>query len=211
MKDIHLRIKESRLLAGLSQKKLADLMGLSKTAVSQWEREISRPSPEYYEKLCKFLNVDEKWLIYGVEESKKKRTDDSIELVPFLKGVKVAAGYGCVPDCLETSMFPIPKCALRYQSNLSDIYCVVVRGTSMEPVLLDGAIVAINTMEKDIRDGKMYVIRQDDLLRAKLLYKLPNELHVASYNPAYQTEIYKQEAIDEIEIIGRVFWHSSIV
>ena len=209
MKDMHARIKKSRLLAGLSQKKLADMMGLSKTAVSQWERELSRPSPEHYAKLCEILNVNEQWLIYGGGES-DERLDNSIILVPFFKGVKVSAGYGCAPNCLNSAMFPIPKCALKYQSNLSEICCVVARGTSMEPVLLDGSIIAINKMDSDIRDGKMYVIRQNDLLRAKLLYLFPNELHVASFNPNYETEIYKGEAIDEIDIIGRVFWHSSL-
>lgn len=211
MTSIHERIKEKRLLAGFTQKRLADMLGFSKTAVSLWERGQNKPSPEHYAELSKVLNVNEEWLISGVGEPNSKNEHlNTVYLAPFFKGVKVSAGYGCMPDSKHFSLFPIPRCALKFQSDLSGIFCVVASGTSMEPALFDGSVVAINQASKDIRDGKMYVIRQGDLLRVKLLYLYPHELHVESINLNYDTEIYKGDAINDIEIIGRVFWYSSV-
>lgn len=81
----------------------------------------------------------------------------------------------------------------------------------MEPILSDGSLIAIDRSETKIKDGKIYVFKQNGLLRVKQLKLTPFEVIVSSFNPAYKDEVYPVEGSDELSLIGRVFWFSSII
>lgn len=55
--EIGIRIRKYRELRGLSQKKLADLIGVSNSRVSNWEQGINRPNADIISDLCKALDV----------------------------------------------------------------------------------------------------------------------------------------------------------
>lgn len=64
---LSVRIRTARVRAGLSQKDLAGLVGVSRTAVSNWESNacIVRPSIERLEVICRSTNVSCEWLATG--------------------------------------------------------------------------------------------------------------------------------------------------
>ena len=92
-----------------------------------------------------------------------------------------------------------------------NVVCITVTGSSMEPVLKDGSIVAIDTSSKIIKDGKIYAIKQGNLVRIRKLYRVASDtVKISCYNQedkAYSDELVK---IDEIEIIGVAFWWSVV-
>ena len=55
--EIGIRIRKYRDLRGLSQKELADLIGVSNSRVSNWEQGINRPNADIISDLCKALDV----------------------------------------------------------------------------------------------------------------------------------------------------------
>lgn len=55
--EIGIRIRKYRELRGLSQKDLADLIGVSNSRVSNWEQGINRPNADIISDLCKALDV----------------------------------------------------------------------------------------------------------------------------------------------------------
>lgn len=55
--EIGIRIRKYRELRGLSQKELADLIGVSNSRVSNWEQGINRPNVYIISDLCKALDV----------------------------------------------------------------------------------------------------------------------------------------------------------
>lgn len=59
------RIKEIRKYKGLTQKKLADELGVSAQVVSNWEREYSYPDNDDLLKLSKFSNYPIDYIIKG--------------------------------------------------------------------------------------------------------------------------------------------------
>lgn len=61
------RLKEVRKLNGLSQKQLAQLLDLSDTSISNWERGTSYPSLESLVNICTTCNVSANYLL-GIEE-----------------------------------------------------------------------------------------------------------------------------------------------
>lgn len=63
--EIGHRIREARTRAGLSQKKLATAVGVSRVAVSLWENGTNTPSRENIQSVAKELNIPIDWLLNG--------------------------------------------------------------------------------------------------------------------------------------------------
>ena len=73
------RIKELRQNAKLSQKELADLIGVNQTAVSQWERGITSPKYSQVQNLCEVFDVSDAYLL-GMINKKKPLTSEVSDL-----------------------------------------------------------------------------------------------------------------------------------
>ncbi|MGP4843345.1 S24 family peptidase [Marinobacter sp. 1Y8] len=139
--------------------------------------------------------------------------EDEIEL-PLFREVELAAGGG------QTQVIENYGAKLRFaKSTLSragvmpeNAACAFVRGNSMEPVMPDGTCVGVNTGDKTIRDGEIYAIDHDGMLRVKFLHRRPGGgIKIVSQNGMeHPTEEYSVSdiAAASIRVIGRVFWWS---
>ena len=65
---INENIKNFRTFRGIKQQQLADLLGKSKSVISNWERGENSPDLESCEKMCKILKVTPNEL-FGWEEN----------------------------------------------------------------------------------------------------------------------------------------------
>lgn len=134
--------------------------------------------------------------------------------VPFLREIELAAGSGkyAIEESYTRTKLRFGRSTLRNRGiDPANIVCVTVKGNSMEPVILDGATVGVDTANTTIVDGKIYAIAIDnELLRVKLLYRLPNgQVRIRSYNrDEYEDEICN---IEDIRVIGKVFWYSVLL
>ena len=138
---------------------------------------------------------------------------DEVEL-PLFREVELAAGSG------QTQVIENQGAKLRFaKSTLSRANvapecaaCAFVRGNSMEPVMPDGTTVGVNTAETDIRDGEIYALDHDGMLRVKYLYRKPGGgMMIRSQNQdEHPDEHYTNQDIADqhIRVIGRVFWWS---
>lgn len=55
--EIGSRIKKFRIERGLTQKQLAEIIGVSGSCVSNWEQGLNRPDADILAALCRALNV----------------------------------------------------------------------------------------------------------------------------------------------------------
>lgn len=67
-------LKSLRLNAGLSQKELADQMGVTKSVISYYELQERTPSPEIIKKLACIFHVSADYLL-GIENPSRKTID----------------------------------------------------------------------------------------------------------------------------------------
>ncbi len=65
MKTLGSRLKERRKELGLTQKEIANGVGISSVAVTYWEKDITTPLSGHMNKLCKLLRCTDEWLLYG--------------------------------------------------------------------------------------------------------------------------------------------------
>ncbi|PSU43033.1 phage repressor protein [Photobacterium frigidiphilum] len=200
------RLKSKRKLRGLTQKMIAEAIGVSKVAVSRWELGHSVPTGDTLNSLAKYISCDPEWLLSGRQSECR-----DVVMVRYCYDIKAAAGNGYMNDSDEQELMPIPKAVIDKQTNKKSVCCIKVSGNSMEPVLSNGSVIALNPHKQIVHDGMMYVIRQGDLLRVKILIETPNEIIIRSYNKDFCDEIYKKNEGSDFEVIGQVFWYSSCI
>lgn len=202
------RLKIQRKLKGLTQKVIADKIGVSKVAVSRWELGYSIPSGDILINLSDVLNCPAEWLLNGIEQNNSRF--EEVVMVDYYEDVVAEGGNGYInKEENKIPQVPILKSIIDKQLNKESVCCIAVSGTSMEPVLFTGSVIALNPYKTKIHDGMMYVIRQNDLLRVKVLINTPNAIIVRSYNKEFSDEIYLKESEPDIAVIGQVFWFSS--
>jgi len=51
------KIRNARKALGLTQRQLAELLGVSNTSISNWEKDLSRPDADMIQKLCAALQL----------------------------------------------------------------------------------------------------------------------------------------------------------
>lgn len=51
------KIRNARKSAGLTQRELAQLLGVANTSISNWEKGLSRPDADMIQKLCQTLHL----------------------------------------------------------------------------------------------------------------------------------------------------------
>ncbi|CAM3675599.1 MULTISPECIES: S24 family peptidase [Yersinia] len=233
------RLNKALLEEGLSQEQLAKAVGLTQPAIQKLTSgkakssrkilEISealRVKPEWLGRGEGPMREDgvkphhpdstipreSEWGTVDAWDSKTPLHEDEVE-VPFLRDIEFACGDGRVPN-EDYNGFKIrfSKATLRRvgaNTDGSGVICFPAAGNSMEPVIPDGATVAVDTQNKKIVDGELYAINQDGLKRIKQLYRRPGgKVTIRSFN---REENDDEEALEsELEIVGFVFWYSVI-
>ncbi|MGL4667268.1 MAG: S24 family peptidase [Saezia sp.] len=210
MKTISDRIKLKRTELHLSQRDLARKIGVTSVAVSRWELDYSQPKGKNLISLSKALKCTPNWLLSGQESAEIELEGVKYVLVPYYENIEIAAGCGCFDlGHLDVGQIPIPYYVTdKANVKINKVICVKVKGDSMEPALRSGSIIAVDTENCEIYDGELYVICHGDLLRVKLLYRYPHGIKLRSYNAFYEDEVYENEGVNNIKVIGKVFWAS---
>lgn len=219
--NINRRLKE----LDMKQKALAERAGVSHVLIS---RIISGQvlSSSKIAEIARALNttVD---ALHGRTEPNKNRlgellewdsntplSADEVEL-PLFREVQLSAGAGSgyVQENQGAKLRFAKSTLSRVGVVPSSAACCYVNGDSMEPVLPNGATVAIDTDKKSIIDGSLYAVDHGGLLRVKQLYRLPHgAIKIRSFNrDEYPDEIVTPESEDDFRIIGKVFWYGVLI
>lgn len=222
------RIRQTRREKKITQEALGKRVGVSKGAISQWESGATEPNGENLVNLAKALGVSAEWILNGSKMIASNASvigvfdpwdagtplgEDEIE-VPFFKEVSLSAGTGSFVDIdYNGCKLRFARSTLRKSGVAPDAAaCVSITGNSMDPVLPDGAVAGVDTANTMIKDGKMYAIEQDGMLRVKVLYRIPGGVRLRSYNrEEHRDEDYTGPAATGIKVIGRVFWYSVLL
>ena len=197
------RIKIKREEFNLSQKKLAEKLKVTPMAISQWENDTTEPKGSNIRILASLFDVTLDWLLLGQENIKTDNYSCVYLSIPFFKNVYASAGFGSISTDENYDEISIDINILG-DVNGKNLVCIVITGDSMQPVLVDGTIAVIDIKDKQIRDGKIYVIRQNDVIRVKALSYVSSGIKFKSYNPEYKDEFYTFKELSDFDIIGRV-------
>lgn len=224
---IHARIRRLRQSRNLSQAELARRVGVTRGAVSQWEKKDGiEPSSKNIEKLAITFNAAVEWIQFGkgedpfnpqVKQFVTEANDDSNAIIgdPVTFPAKKIPAYGTAqggPDgefVLNGNILSELICPPQL-SNVSNAYAVYVAGDSMEPRYTDGEVVYVNPKRTPRRGD--YVVaqipRDDDpnpLAFIKRLVKwTTEELVLEQFNPEKELKFPGKGAIVHVIVMSGV-------
>lgn len=193
------RFKELRNSLGLSQKEFADILFVNQTAVSQWERGVTTPSPNILLRICDLYNVTTDYLLG--RDIEPKHTEIKYSVVHRIKvygSVPAGIPLEAIEDIIDWEEVPID-----WIKDGSEFIALKVKGDSMYPKYLDGDIVIIR-IQLDCESGQdaiVYVNGFDATL--KRVVKTNGTIILQPLNPAHETKVYGPGDYD-ITILGIV-------
>ena len=182
-------IRYLRKRAGISQKQIAEKLGVTQGSVSQWENEATEPDTRTIGQLAKVFSVPVDFFF----SDEPRRELDSIRImrnaVPIVGeiacGTPVTAeqnieGYADVPDGVHADF------ALR------------CKGDSMEPTFMHGDLVLIR-QTPDFQPGQIAAVGIEGEALLKHVYQQGENVICVSENPAYAPQSFPAS---EVTIYG---------
>jgi phage repressor protein C with HTH and peptisase S24 domain len=223
------RIKEARRAAKLTQKALAQKVGMTQGTLSELETGESKSST-LLPSLAAALGVNALWLETGkgpmTQEAAANTATDIRDLVPGSRGVhesgpddstmtqimkvkiKVQAGitgFQVEPEHYEGETQGVPTSWMRQQGFQKEaMLSITVGGDSMEPALYDGDVIVVNTRDTKLVSGAVYVVNYEGEVVVKRMLRDAGQWWLASDNPD-QRKYHRQLCKGAIYIIvGKV-------
>lgn len=198
-------IRKFRTDADLTQAKLADLVGVTRATVTQWETGWSQPRMGAVEKLSEVLGVSMSEL---VDDSNIKRVPGAITPTEPRKAYLPLLGKVHAGDAQEPQVFD-GRISLPYEvwERHRDGYFLQVEGQCMSKIYPEGSYILIDPMQRPTNgsiavvsiDGADYVMRR--------LYKGSSVLVLSpdSWEAGYEDIVIAGDD-HTVEFVGSVVW-----
>ena len=198
------KLKARRKELKLTQKEIAEQLGISFQAYSAWERGVKEPSEEKVKQLEEILKVPkgyftqieivrlynslsnkgkEKVIVYArnlaQEEQVKKVTAISEKLFEYHVYERMSAGIGA--SVYDDRNFD----TVYFNEELAHDFASWVAGDSMEPKYQNGSVALIRETGFDY-DGAVYAVVCNNQTYIKRVYREEDGLRLVSINPKYK-------------------------
>jgi len=202
-------IKNNEVYPGINESEFARSIGTYPTKISEIKSgKVKSLSPDLALEISKKFKVEFLWLLTGEGEPFINSSDIESVKIPERGEVECSAGEGCnILNEAITGYIALDRELLKkVGASLNTSSIVKVRGDSMYPTLNPGDKVLVDTSQKEIIDGQIYIIRIDDDIKIKRLHKLSRgRVEVISDNKNYRADVLEPEK-DNFEICGKVLW-----
>jgi transcriptional regulator with XRE-family HTH domain len=214
-------IQKARKKAGLSQSRLAIIIGVDNNTISRWERDLFRVTGEYVPKIAAALNTSVAYLLGETDDPgqpaiSNKEVESNIitphpvnmiQLRVISKEYHVCCGsgidWGSEAIEFESSiLIDAPDLARRYSDG--DLIGVRADGDSMEPHVFDSDLVIFAWREKIIpyAGAPMVVSYNNKMLVRGLVENNRKMITMKAHNKDYDDIIVTPD--DDFSVCGRV-------
>lgn len=212
------KLKARRKELKLTQREIAEQLGISFQAYSAWERGVKEPSKEKVAQLENILKVpkgyftqieivrlyhslskqgQEKVVLYArnlsQEEQAQKVTAMPERLYEYRVYERMSAGIGA--SVYDDQNFD----TVYFNEELAHDFASWVSGDSMEPKYQNGSVALIRETGFDY-DGAVYAVVCNNQTYIKRVYREENGLRLVSINPTYQDIFISYE--EDPRIVG---------
>ena len=210
IKSVGKLIYDRRTELGITQKEVADFVGVSEATVSRWESgHIDNMRRDRIASLSKILRLSP-LAIMGIDD-----TDDLSSRLPNMVSIeartfrvpivgRVAAGRPIVAD---EEIIGYEYIDNKYSKDGHEYFGLRIVGKSMEPTIMDGDIVIVRR-QRYVENGEIAIVLIDgEEATAKEVKESAEGLTLSGHNAAvYTPHFYSAEEVKNlpVQIIGRV-------
>lgn len=192
------KIKEARKKAKMTQRQLADQLGIKNTSISNWEKNVSRPDPDMIALLCGVLGIEPGFLFSAGPESEQETIPAGFQSMPSMEAVPLVGRIACgTPILAEENIEEFVSIPARWKAT----FTLICHGSSMEPKIKDGDLVAIRS-QPTVDNGQVAAVRIGNEATLKKIFQYPDRLELRPINPDYDTMVLYGEEINTAVIEG---------
>lgn len=201
VEDFPTRLKYFRALRDLTQSDLAKAVGISQKQVSDYEVGSSKPRQATFLKILNALKVTEKTFnnsdLCSLDLNNLNDLEED-QLVTFSNdnGDKIILTRSF---CARNNFYPI-----------ADLSVFSVKGNAMAETLIDGDLVLVDTKDRTIASGLIYLVYLfGEKMVARLHRSQPELIDIIKDNNSYP----QLSALDESEIIvlGKIVYRQGLI
>lgn len=193
------RLMTLRKSRKVSQSELAKAVGLSRSAISQYEIDMYEPNIDTINAIATYLNIDVSSLLNENIQDKKP-----VKLVP------IKANASCGSSEIATIQDFSRKAYYNGEFWTPSLYCVIANGSSMSPEIDDGDEVIIDPDVKPI-NGDMVLYKIDNEFAIKVLV-IDEDAHIMQFIPYNPSEEFKTRTVrlDDEDTMNRLMIHKVV-
>lgn len=197
------RIKDARKAAGLTQRQLADKIGVSNTSISNWEQCVSTPDPDTIQHLCWALNVQPNYF-FGAEVSQFGGIIPVPEMVKIPLLGSIACGAPILAEEHIEDYVDVPK-------HIHADFALTCKGDSMiNARVFDGDTVYIR-QQAMVENGDIAAVLIDGEATLKRFRLFEDHISLEPENPQYRPFVYWGEEMNSIHILGKAVAFTSAI
>lgn len=193
------RLKKLRTQEGLSQAKLAEIIGVSQQAVGNWETEKNSPDHEVLMKLTEHFKCSMDYLLgkSDLPLSNEVPVSAAVNRYPIIGTVK------CGPDGLAYEYLDgFFATSEEYSGDIRGFKC---KGDSMKGEGINDGDIVLVRIQPDVENGELaVVVINGDEGTLKRIRKDTNYITLEAANPDYPSRTFAGEKMNEVHIVGRV-------
>lgn len=211
------RLKEARARLGLTQKDVAEQVGVSARGYQGYEDGRNIPGGDAIAGLVR-LGINANWLLTGkggmfnADQAPQETTLSDYIALPLHNDAPAMYRDGAIvgdDEADDSLMFRKGWVKHDLQMQPEDLALIRVSGDSMYPTLRDGDVILVNQSPSQQDTDGICVMRVNGVLLVKRLQFLPGgQISVISDNATYKpwTLDTSKMAEGDVAIIGRVVW-----
>ena len=215
---MHKRLKAGLKVLGIKLEDLSKRINLPHSQVRHLSAGGKKITPEIASNIEKTTGISAAWILLGIGEmfdkpsgSLSKAFEDdkgSRYAVSYYPNIKAAAGNGYFNDDeSEIEIISLPKAVVTMNVKSGKIDAIRVHGDSMNPTIRENDIIFVSTQDIEVQDNRIYVLRYDDEIRVKRIFKRRGEkILLRSDNTIYPDEEVSTQDKD-IQILGKVIYN----
>ena len=178
-------------VSGMQQKELAERSGLSKSAITEYIKMRSYPTPKAMQKLADALGL----LISDLREDKVKRN-----MVPVLGSVPAGIPIEAVEEILDWEEIS------EDMARCGEYFALRIKGDSMEPRMKEGDVVIVRRQDQ-VDNGEIAVVKiNGNDATVKKFYRRESGITLVGLNPAFEPLTFTPEEAERLplRVIGKV-------
>ncbi len=184
-------------------KDIAEALGMAPAYFAVLKKRESLPL-ERIADFCAKRRISINWLLYDQAPKSLEESTEKYATIRYFRQINASAGTGAINWEESYETIRIDEATVKIlggRKHLKYIDALEVKGDSMEPLLSDGDLVAVDRSKRELKDGGVYVVRIGEELFVKQLRfcKEDGKLVCASLNSAYRDISVKPS---ELHIIG---------
>ena len=189
-----MNLKKIRNKHNMSQQKLAESIGVSRSTVAMWENMNSQPDNDMLIRLSNLFGITIDYLL-GNETKSAIR-------VPVLGIIPAGIPIEAIEDILDYEEVPES-----WGRDGSEFFALKIKGDSMLPEYRDGDIIILKKQNTCDNNEDCAVMVNGDNATFKRVECMNEGVILKPLNPAYDSKFYSSEEIEQlpVRILG-VFW-----